>query len=273
MVFTSDRRNRAATMIGWKAEGLWVNINMNNQKTLEGKCAIVTGAGRGIGRAVALALADEGAKLILVSRTEEELKRVAEEAAFRAGRPCAIPSPADISVEEDVRRIAAHAETEFGCMDILVNNAGAAFRKPLAQTTATEWDNIMAVNARGPFLMCRECIPLLKREAGGFIVNIASVVAVKGYENQSAYGASKHALLGMTKALARETQPLGIRVHAICPGGVATPMISEMRPDLDQSGLMTPEEIAEIVVFLVTRKGNAVIDQINVRREASEPSF
>lgn len=250
-----------------------ISDKTNAKRRLEGKCAIVTGAGRGIGRAVALALAAEGANLLLVSRTEDELKTVAEEAAELAGEPRAITSQADVSREEDVRRTAARAETEFGCLDILVNNAGAAFRKPLEKTTTEEWDRIMEVNARGPFLMCRECIPLLKIVESGFIVNLASVVAVKGYESQSAYSASKHALLGMTKALAKEMQPLGIRVHAICPGGVATPMISKMRPDLDQSGLMSPEEIADIVVFLVTRKGNAVIDQINIRRESSEPAF
>jgi 3-oxoacyl-[acyl-carrier protein] reductase len=129
----------------------------------------------------------------------------------------------------------------------------------------------MAVNARGPFLLCREAIPYLGRQGGGFIINIASVVAVKGYANQAAYGASKHALLGMSKALAKEVQPAGIRVHVLCPGGVDTQLGGQARPDLDQSVLIQPEEIADLVLFLVTRRGNAVIDEIHVRRATSTP--
>ena len=96
-------------------------------------------------------------------------------------------------------------------------------------------------------------------------------MGVRGYANQAAYGASKHAVMGMSKALAKEVQEDGIRVHAICPGGVDTPMVRQARPDLDPSVLMKPEEIAELVLFLVTRRGNAVVDQIHVRRAVSTP--
>jgi NAD(P)-dependent dehydrogenase (short-subunit alcohol dehydrogenase family) len=97
------------------------------------------------------------------------------------------------------------------------------------------------------------------------------VVSVRSYANQAAYGASKHALLGMSKALAKELQADGIRVHVVCPGGVDTGMIGDARPDLDRAALITPEEVAEVVVFLVTRRGNAVIDQIDIRRSAASP--
>jgi NAD(P)-dependent dehydrogenase (short-subunit alcohol dehydrogenase family) len=129
----------------------------------------------------------------------------------------------------------------------------------------------MTVNARAPFILCREAIPYLSRQDVSFIINIASVVATKGYINQSAYGASKHALLGMTKALAKEVQKDGIRVLAINPGGVDTDQLGLSRPDLDRSVLMQPDEVADIVLFLVTRQGNAVIDEVNVRRAASTP--
>jgi 3-oxoacyl-[acyl-carrier protein] reductase len=129
----------------------------------------------------------------------------------------------------------------------------------------------MAVNARGPFLLCREAIPYLRQQPQSFIVNISSVVGIKGYANQAAYSASKHALMGMSAALAKEVQADGIRVHAICPGGVDTPMVRQARPDLDPAVLMKPQEIADLVLFLVTRRGNAVVDQIHVRRAAATP--
>jgi 3-oxoacyl-[acyl-carrier protein] reductase len=129
----------------------------------------------------------------------------------------------------------------------------------------------MAVNVRGPFLVCREALRHLRRHTPSYIVNISSAVGVKGYPNQSAYGASKHALLGLSKALAREVHADGIRVHVLCPGGVDTSFIGDARPDLDRSVLMKPEEIADTVLFLVTRRGNAVIDEIQLHRQAATP--
>ena len=129
----------------------------------------------------------------------------------------------------------------------------------------------MAVNARAPFLFCREAIPYLRKSDIPTIINISSVVGVKGYVNQGAYTASKHALMGMTKVLAQELHKDGIRVHVISPGGVATDMVTKTRPDLDISELVTPDEIADIVIFLLINRGNAVIDEINVRRHSNSP--
>jgi 3-oxoacyl-[acyl-carrier protein] reductase len=129
----------------------------------------------------------------------------------------------------------------------------------------------MAVNARAPFLLSKEAISYLKRSDIATIINISSVVGIKGYVNQGAYTASKHALMGFTKVLAQEVFQDGIRVHIISPGGVATGMVELTRPDIDPSTLISPEEIAEIVLFLLTHRGNAVIDEINVRRSATPP--
>jgi 3-oxoacyl-[acyl-carrier protein] reductase len=159
----------------------------------------------------------------------------------------------------------------FGRLDIVVNNAGVGVYGPLADFSTADWDRVMAVNARGPFLVCRESIPYLRQQVPSYIVNVSSVVGVKGYANQAAYSASKHAVMGMTKALAREVQADGIRVHAICPGGVDTDMAGSARPDLDRSILIAPDEVAEVVLFLVTRGGNAVIDGIQIRRAVSTP--
>jgi 3-oxoacyl-[acyl-carrier protein] reductase len=236
---------------------------------LEGRIALVTGAGRGIGRCIALTLARNGAGVALASRTLSELETVRTEIEEMGGEAASFQ--ADVTIESDALSLVQRTMDGCGRLDILVNNAGMGIFKPLVDTTASEWDQIMAANARGPFLLCRAAIPYLRRQPRSTIVNIASVVASKGYANQAAYAASKHALYGMSKALAREVQPVGIRVHVISPGGVDTELSARARPDLDRAGLMQPQEIADIVLFLVTREGNAVIDEINVRREGATP--
>jgi 3-oxoacyl-[acyl-carrier protein] reductase len=141
------------------------------------------------------------------------------------------------------------------------------------ETTTEEWDRVMAVNVRGAFMMSRQVVPLMAAQESGCIVNVSSVVGIKGYLNQGAYTASKHALMGLTKVLAGETAPLGIRVHAICPGGVDTDLVGQARPDLKRDDLIQPQEIADLVALLVGQRGNAIVDQINVRRATSSPWF
>lgn len=239
------------------------------QGSIEGMVSIVTGASQGIGRSIALALARNGARLSLAARTEEGLRAVQGEIEALGGQAASFAT--DMSREPEVARLVGDTVERFGRLDIVVNNAAIGIFGPLVETTTEQWDRIMAVNVRGPFLLCREAVPHLRRQERGFVINIASVVGVKGYANQAAYSASKHALMGMSKALAREVHRDGIRVHAICPGGVDTPMATQARPDLDRSILMQPEEIADIVLFLVTRQGNAVVDEIHVRRAVSTP--
>lgn len=240
-----------------------------HEKPLEGKVAIVTGAGRGIGRTIALTLAQNGALVSLAARTEAQLEAVLAEIESLGGQAASFC--ADVSLEADVKALIRNTVERFGRLDVLVNNAAVGAFGPLVETTTEQWDQTMAVNARGPFLTCREAIPYLRQQDRSFIVNISSIVGVKGYADQAAYSASKHALMGMTSALAKEVQKDGIRVHAICPGGIDTELIRRARPDLDPSVLMRPEEIADILLFLLTRRGNAVIDEIHVRRSASTP--
>lgn len=236
---------------------------------LKGKIAIVTGASRGIGKAISIALAEHGVNLALNSRSIDSLKETLEEVT--ALGVDAVPCPADMADPASPAEIVRKTVEHFGGIDILINNAGIAIPRQISETPTEEWDLHMAVNARAPFLMCREAIPYLRKSKAATIINISSVVGRKGYVNQGAYTASKHALMGFTKVLAQELHKDDIRVHVIAPGGVATEMVQKTRPDLDVSELISPADIVDIVMFLLTHRSNAVIDEINVRRAGNQP--
>lgn len=243
------------------------------QSPLHGSVALVTGASQGIGAAIADALAANGCSLFLVARNEDRLRRVAR----GHGRPTAGTERKTEVFSTDLARPAAPAEIverlrrSHGRLDFLVNNAGIAEHASFEDTSLDMFERHMVVNARAPFFLTRECLPLLRASERATVVNIASVVAHEGYPGQSAYGASKHALLGWTKAAARELAPEGIRFHVVSPGGVSTPMIEAVRPEISESELMSPEDIAAAIVFILSRRTTAVIDELRIRRAASRP--
>jgi NAD(P)-dependent dehydrogenase (short-subunit alcohol dehydrogenase family) len=238
---------------------------------LQGKVAIVTGASRGIGRAISIALAAQAATVVLAARSIEELNRTAELVKAAGGIPEIVVT--DLTEEESIKNLVKVTAEKFNRIDILVNNAGVTHSAKLEETATEDWDRCFAVNSRGPFILCREALPLLKKSDPAYIINIASVVGVKGYPLQSAYTASKHAIRGMTISLAEELNRSNVRVHLICPGGVDTELLRKVRPDLKKQDLMLPEEIAELVLYLVTHKGNACIDELHIRRATSVPWF
>lgn len=240
---------------------------------LFGKVVLVTGASRGIGRATATALAADGATVVLAARAVDELARTAE--AVRQAGGEALTVPVELTGEASIRSLVATVEQKLGRLDVLINNAGVTHSGPLQDTPTDRFDHLMAVNVRGPFILIREALPLLCQSDCGIIVNVSSVVGVKGYPYQSAYTASKHALRGMSIALAEElrAEKRNVRVHVICPGGVDTEMVSRVRPDIDKQDLIRPEEIAELIRYLVTHEGNAVVDELHIRRATSSPWF
>jgi 3-oxoacyl-[acyl-carrier protein] reductase len=229
--------------------------------------ALVTGAGRGIGRAIAGALAVREMQVILSSRSVLELE-TARASMAHAERH--LVEPADLAVEADIYRLTADLKRQFAALDLLVLNAGTAVSAPLEETTLEQWDRVFAVNVRAPFLLVRELLPLL-RAACGRIVVIGSVVSTAAYPHQGAYTASKHALFGLSKVMARELHRDGILVHTILPGGVDTGMVRSMRPDIDTGDLIVPDEIAAAVTALLDMGGNAVVDEIRMRRRSREP--
>ena len=226
--------------------------------------ALVTGASRGIGKAIAEELASLGYDLALVARSAEALAESIASLPETCGKAVAIP--ADLSEEESYAAVVAETVAELGGLDVLVNCAGVSQSGPFEEITPEQWNQIFAVNAKAPFFLCKEALPYLKESAHPVVINISSVVGFKGYVHQSAYASSKHALAGFTKVFAKEVQPYGIRVHLISPGGVATDMVTRMRPDIDTEELIQPTEIAELVRFLVTREGKGTLDHLYIRR-------
>lgn len=231
------------------------------------KTALVTGASRGIGKVIAEELADLGYALALVGRDRAALEETRNGIMARKGTcPKAICISADLADVSLIPGVVQSCVSELGGLDVLVNCAGLSQAGSFADVSPEEWDRIFAVNARAPFFLCKEALPHLKASSKPVVINIASVVGFKGYANQSVYSSSKHALTGFTKVFAKEVQPFGIRVHLISPGGVATEMVTRMRPDIAPDELIQPEEIAEIVNFLLTRKGKGTIDHFYIRR-------
>jgi len=241
------------------------------KEDLEGRVALVTGAGRGIGRHIALRLASCGATVVLAARNAASLNTAAEQITSQNG--AAIVATVELTDEDSIKNLVKTVGDRTGRLDILINNAGITHSALLEETATADWDRVMQINAGAPFILCREALPLLRQSPRGCIVNISSVVGVKGYAKQSAYTASKHALRGMSIALAEELRDTNIRVHVLCPGAVDTDMAGGVRPDIKKEDLIDPEEIAELVEYLVTHKGNAVMDELRIRRAASGPWF
>lgn len=236
---------------------------------IKSRVCVVTGANRGIGRAVAESLAECGAIVWLLARDEEKLQEVAEAIRSKEGQAdwISLDITDEIPVCEAMRRI---TETS-GSLDVLINNAGLGIYGPLSTFSADDFDAVQRVNVRGAFLCCREALKPMLQQGKGTIINISSVVGFKGYPDQSAYAASKHALMGLTKSLSAEVHKKGIRVSAILPGGVDTEMVRKSRPDLDPSVLLDPTDVAQSVLYLLSLSDNAMVDQIYLRRAAGSP--
>lgn len=242
--------------------------------SIVGERALVTGAGSGIGRAVATRLASLGCTVTLVGRTQQKLDETAalcNDAAREAGHDTtAVTHTCDLTSEASILGLVATVAEEGG-LDILVNNAGIVQAGPLEGIPTEQFDAVMATNVRAPFILMRETLPLLRASKAAEIVNVCSVVAHAGYPNQSAYVASKHALYGMSKSFAAEVYDEGIRVHVISPGGVLTDMVAIARPDLTGTPMIVPDDMADAVEYLLCHRTDAVCDEIRLHRVTKAP--
>ena len=220
------------------------------QGALAGKVAIVTGASRGVGRAVAALFAAEGAAVVLAARNLDAL--AANAAVIKAAGGRALAVPVDVADEQSVADLFARTAAAFAPPDILVNSAGAVARVPFERMETAIWDEVLGVNLRGTFLCCRAAFRTMIPRGGGVIVTLSSLSGVRGVEKfpgLSAYNTSKFGVAGLSEILAVEGRPHGIRVVAVSPGAVDTEMLREAAPHL-RAG-MTPEELARILLFLV----------------------
>ena len=238
---------------------------------LANKIAIVTGAGTGIGRAIARAFVREGAKVVLVGRRAEMLESLAREAG---GTP--LVCPADVSRQPDIDRILQRVNAAFGAPNVLVNNAGVLHIGTAEQITEEQWDQTFNVNVRGAWLLSRAMLPHMRKAGGGSIVNVASVLGINGARLRAAYSASKGALILLTKCMAIDHGPEKVRVNVICPSFIETDLTAEVirkAPDpnavrAERVGvhpigrLGEPEDLAGLAVYLASDESSWVTGSV-----------
>jgi len=225
---------------------------------LEGKVALITGASQGLGKALALAYAREGASLVLNSRGEESIRPVAEEAESSGAEVLAVA--ADVSNSEDVEKLVSAAAERFGRVDVLVNNAGILGpRVTIEEYPEGEWRKVIDANLTGPYLVSKATIPHMLE--GGSIINLVSGVSVEGRAEWGAYSVSKFGMEGLTQILAAELEERGIRVNAVDPGGMRTDMRADAYPEEDPMTRITPEENANVFLYLASDESKGVTGQ------------
>lgn len=230
---------------------------------LEDKVAIVTGGGRGIGKAIALTFAREGANIVVISRTKSELEAVADQAREMGRTALAIPT--DVTVKDQVQAMAAQTLKKFGRIDILVNNAGTAIHNPVIDIREEDWDLTMAVNLKGVFLCSQAVIGTMMEQKSGYIINISSMAGKHGSKGYATYSTSKFGLMGFTECLAAEGRDYNVKVTAICPGPVDTVLRAKNHPEDDPDKLMKSQDIADMALFLVTQSKKAYISEVGIR--------
>lgn len=230
---------------------------------------MITGASKGIGKSISKTLAARGIKVLLVARSEKLLSDLRDEINSSGGFAKAYP--ADLCKDDDILNLFKNINNDFGKLDILINNAGVVKSGNIVDFSIDDFDMLVDINLRAIYLCCQQALKIMIPAGKGYIINISSVVGFKGYPQQTAYSATKHGVMGLTKALSAEVADHGIRVSVILPGGVDTDLIREARPDLDPSVLMQPEDIADTVLYLLGLSERAMVDQIYIRRSKSAP--
>jgi NADP-dependent 3-hydroxy acid dehydrogenase YdfG len=236
---------------------------------LRNKVALITGASAGIGQACARALAREGARLVLTSRRHERLEALVSETKHLGSESVFVVG--DAREEETARKAVERATREFGRIDILINNAGIGNYKNLIDTSAEEYDEMMDSNVRSTFLFTRHVVPVMIEQREGLVLMLSSMAGVYGFAGEAVYCATKFAQIGLAQGLDKELRPHGIKVGAICPGGVKTEFaIGKGRTEagVASSGMLEAEDVAQAVLFACTQAASSRIIQIQMRTMA-----
>jgi NADP-dependent 3-hydroxy acid dehydrogenase YdfG len=240
-----------------KREELRVPVN-----NLKGKVAIVTGAGRGIGKAISVSLAKAGCRIVLAARTREQIEVVQEEILSQGGDALGVPT--DLTADEDIQRLVEASQAQWGAVDILINNAGWGKRASVVVASLTDWDQTFRLNLRAPMVLAKALLPNMIAKREGAVINIGSVSGKTGEANGAAYSASKFGLIGFTQSLYEEVREHSIKVAVILPGCVDTPLIPQNR-QLDRSKMIQADDIAQTVLFVLTSPATCCPVEITVR--------
>ncbi len=233
---------------------------------LAGSVCLITGASAGIGRASALALASEGANLVLTARRKSRLDELVQTIQASGGRAVAVVG--DVREEETAIRAISVAKEQFGKVNILINNVGIGNYKPLIDTSAEDYDEMMDSNVRSSFLFTRHTVPLMIEQKSGTIIIISSMAGIYGFAGEAVYCATKFAQVGFAQALDKELRPYGIKVGVICPGGVKTEFAlgkGRTEESVAQSGWLDPEDVAGAVLLACTQSSHSRIIEIQIR--------
>ena len=229
---------------------------------LAGQVALVTGAGRGIGRAVAAAFAREGALVVLAARSTRELASLQRDIEAAGGRALAVPT--DVRQEPAVAALVSRALAESGRIDCLVTAAGLAAFGPVADAKTEDWDQLMAVNLRGAFLCCRAVLPAMTAQGRGTIINIGSVVTSRTLPGSGAYTAAKYGLLGFSRVLAEEMRTHGVRVGVLSAGATDTPLWDAVPQPPDRALMLKPALIAEAALLMAALPPGATLEELTL---------
>lgn len=236
---------------------------------LEGKTAVITGAGRGIGRAIALSLAKEGANIVVAARSVDEIEAVTEE--VRASGRQAIAVPVDVRSKAQVEALANAAFDRFGSVEILVNNSGVGVHNAIPEITEADWDLTIDVNLKGTFLCTQAFFEHMCDNGQGHIVNVISRSAKVGLAKLGAYAASKFGALGFTQTTDQEGIAFGVKATAVLPGAVDTKGRADNHDDQDHSALLQPEDVADYVTFILTRPDRVYIAESSIGAQFLKP--
>ncbi|MGH7275614.1 MAG: SDR family oxidoreductase [Candidatus Rokuibacteriota bacterium] len=232
------------------------------RRALEGQVAIVTGAGRGIGRAIAEAFAREGAAVVLAARTRQQLAEVA--AAIRESGGWVLAVPTDVTQDAAVEALVEQAVGELGRLDILVTAAGVASFGPVGATKPADWDAMFAVNLRAVMVACRAVLPAMIHQRRGTILNVASVAARRPIAGAAAYSATKAGVVAFSRVLAEEVRGEGVRVGVLSPGSVDTPLWDAIPGGPDRAKMLRPADVARAAVLMVSMPPGASLEELTL---------
>ncbi|ARV59745.1 short-chain dehydrogenase [Nostocales cyanobacterium HT-58-2] len=229
---------------------------------LKDKVVLVTGGGRGLGEAVCHTLSSAGASVVVADIRDELAHKVSGE--IQANGFQALPLVLDVTNEEQAQTAINKIVAQYGRLDALINNAGTDLTVSIEELSIKDWDRILAVNLRAPFILSKFALPVMKEQGSGHIINISSTAAKRAWANASAYHASKWGLLGFSHALHVEARPYNVKVTALVAGGMQTPFLLDRFPDIDVSKLQDPKNVAATIRFLLSTPEGTVIPEITV---------